>query len=139
MKKALILYNSKTGTTKKYAQQIAEYLETKKIEPGISSIQEYSVEMLDNADYLLLGCWTSGLMLFLQHPEKVWKDFAAKLPKSLKSKTAFFTTYKLLTGSMFKNMLKELDGKTTLPVTELKSRNGNLSVGDKAALDTFIG
>jgi len=138
MKKVAIIYNSKTGTTKKYAEEIGAYLESKDLEVITLSIQEYSAEILDNVDYLLLGCWTSGLMFFLQQPEKAWNDFASKLPDSIKSKTALFTTYKILTGSMFNKMRKQLKGRMESCLTEMKSRNGMLSKPDQTVLDDFI-
>jgi len=141
MEKAVILYNSKTGTTGKYAREIGEYMDSKGIEVQISSIQgyKYNEAILENARYVFLGCWTSGLMVILQHPEDVWKDFAANLPDMPNAKLALFTTYKILTGSMFKNMYKELDGKFGQPSLELKSRNGMLSEKDEKALDIFVG
>ena len=138
MKKAAIIYNSRTGTTKKYAEQIGDYLNNKGVETSVLPIKQYNDVYLDDIDYLLLGCWTSGLMFFLQHPDKAWKDFAVKLPKPLKPKTALFTTYKLLTGTMFKNMSRQLNGSAKAPLTELKSRNGTLSENDKSTLDNFI-
>jgi flavodoxin len=138
MKKVAIIYNSKTGTTKKYAEEIGAYLKSQDLEVNIFSIQDYSAEILENIDYLLLGCWTSGLMFFLQKPEKAWNDFASGLPGSIQSKTALFTTYKILTGSMFKKMRKQLTGRIKSCFTELKSRNGMLSISDKTVLDNFI-
>ena len=141
MEKAVILYNSKTGITAKYAREIGKYLEAKGVDVQISTIQgyKYNQEILDNADYVLLGCWTSGLMVILQHPETVWKEFAAKLPDMKNAKLALFTTYKILTGSMFRNMYKELNGKFAESSLELKSRNGMLSEEDEKAIDAFIG
>lgn len=138
MKRVTIIYNSKTGITKKYADEIGAYLKLKEFEVTILSIHEFRAEMLNNVDYLLLGCWTSGLMFFLQHPEKVWNDFATKLPNSIKSKTALFTTYKILTGSMFSKMRKQLNGRIDSCLTEIKSRNGMLSEHDKIVLDNFV-
>ena len=138
MEKAVLLYNSKTGTTAKYAGEIGNFIEEKDVEVQVSSIQDYHEEMLDEADYVLLGCWTNGLMVILQHPEVVWKKFAAKLPSMSNAKLGFFTTYKILTGSMFRKMNKELDGKFANPSLELKSRDGTLSRQDEAALDTFV-
>jgi len=138
MKKVAIIYNSKTGTTKKYAEEIGAYLKSQDLEVNTLSIQEYSAEILDNVEYLLLGCWTNGMMFFLQKPEKAWNDFASRLPDSIKSKTALFTTYKILTGSMFKKMRKQLDGRIESCLTELKSRNGMLSRSDKTVLDNLI-
>jgi flavodoxin len=138
MKTAVIIYNSKTGTTKKYAEEISRYLQSKGLDTQVTSIQAYSEDMLNNVDYVLFGCWTNGLMVILQHPDKDWVGFAAKLPSMPDVKVALFTTYKLLTGSMFRNMNKQLKGKYATPSLELKSRNGSLSEKDKQALDSFI-
>jgi flavodoxin len=139
MKTAVILYHSKTGTTKQYAEEISKYLKSKGLDTQVISIQAYSQDMLNNVDYVLFGCWTNGLMVILQHPEKEWKDFAAKLPSMPGVKVGLFTTYKILTGSMFRNMYKQLKGKFATPSLELKSRNGSLSEKDKQALDNLIG
>jgi flavodoxin len=138
MKTAAILYHSKTGTTKRYADEISKYLQSKGLDTQVTSIQAYSEDMLNNVDYVLFGCWTNGLMVILQHPEKIWVDFAAKLPSKRDVKVALFTTYKILTGSMFRNMYKELKGNFAPPSLELKSRNGSLSEKDKQALENFI-
>ena len=139
MKKAAIIYNSRTGTTKNYAEEIGAYLRKKEIEANVLSIKEYTEEIINEADYLLLGCWTNGLFFFLQHPDKDWKNFAAKLPNPIQQKTALFTTYKLLTGSMFRKMSRQLNSRVNAPLTELKSRNGMLSENDTKILDHFTG
>jgi len=138
MKKAAIIVNSKTGTTKQYAEEISKYLKSKGLDTQVTSIQAYSEDILNNVDYVLFGCWTSGLMVILQHPEQIWVDFADKLPSMPDVKVALFTTYKILTGSMFRNMYKHLKGRIATPSLELKSRNGLLSEKDKQALENFI-
>lgn len=138
MKKAVIVYTSRTGTTKKYAEEIGTYLAAKEIDTQVSSTQQFRQESLAQADYVFLGCWTNGLFFFLQHPNDIWNDFAAKLPQMPEAKLALFTTYKILTGSMFSNMYKQLDGRFASPSLELKSRDGLLSENDKKALDQFV-
>lgn len=138
MKKAVIIYNTKSGITKKFAEEIGAFLKIKELAIHILSIEDYKDEIIDDANYLFLGCWTSGLFLFMQHPNNSWKEFASKLPNGIKSKTALFTTYKMLTGSMFGIMRKYLDGKINSCPTELKSRNGLLSESDKTTLVEFI-
>ena len=138
MKKAVIIYNSKTGVTRKYAEDIGKYFQSKSIEIQLLSIQEYKEGLVDKATYVLLGCWTSGLFVVLQHPQKEWIDFARKLPNMPNTKIALFTTYKFLTGSMFKNMSRQIADKYTYSPVEFKSRNGLLSGNDKSALDKFI-
>jgi flavodoxin len=138
MKKATIIVNSKTGTTRQYADEISEYLKSKGLDSQVASIQDYSEDMLSDVDYVFFGCWTNGLMVILQHPEKIWVEFAANLPSKPDTKIALFTTYKILTGSMFRNMSKQLKGKFAAPSLELKSRNGSLSEIDKQALENLI-
>ena len=138
MKQAIIIYHSKTGTTKKYGEAIGAYLNGKGFETLITSTNDFRKEMLDGADYIFFGCWTSGLMIMLQKPEKSWIGFAENLPSKQASKVALFTTYKILTGSMFKNMYKELKGKFVPPTLELKSRGHFLSEKNRQDLDRFI-
>ena len=76
MKTSVIIYNSKTGTTKKYAEEISRYLQSKGLDTQVTSIQAYSEDLLNNVDYVLFGCCTNGLIVILQHPEKIWVDFA---------------------------------------------------------------
>ncbi|HNX65920.1 MAG TPA: flavodoxin family protein [Bacteroidales bacterium] len=139
MKKAAIVFQSRTGITRAYAEEIETYLQSKGIEVVSSSVRAYKNGICDGADYLLLGCWTNGLMVMFQHPDREWNDFAKKFENSGETKTALFTTYKILTGSMFKKMLKALESKINKPSVMLKSRNGTLSAADKKALDDFIG
>jgi flavodoxin len=138
MKQAIIIYHSKTGTTKKYGEAIGAYLNGKGFETLITSTNVFREEMLDGADYIFFGCWTSGLMIMLQKPEKSWVEFAEKLPRKQAPKVALFTTYKILTGSMFRNMYKELKGKFAPPILELKARGQFLSEKNKQDIDRFI-
>ena len=79
MKNALVIYNSKNGTTKNYAQEINRYFNNHDVSASVTSIEEFDEKMLQNIDYLLLGCWTSGLFFFLQGPDKEWINFASRL------------------------------------------------------------
>lgn len=42
-------------------------------------IEKFQEGMLQGADYLLLGCWTKGLLVIFQKPDEIWSDFAQKL------------------------------------------------------------
>ena len=138
MKKTIIIYHSNTGITQKYAQEIGKYLNRKRMDAFVTSTVVFRDDMLIGADYLFLGCWTNGLMFLLQKPEKSWVEFAAKLPVKSDVKVTLFTTYKILTGSMFKNMSKELKGKFDPPALGLKSRNQFLTEKNKLDIDRFV-
>lgn len=138
MKKAIIFYQSKTGTTKNYAQKIEEYLQSKQIETLCLPVKEYRESLLQNTDFLLLGCWTKGLMVVFQKPDEIWCDFAKKIVVPKSTKVALFATYKILTGSMFKKMAKCINHYNSLSFQSFKSRDGKLSEKDKIVLDEFI-
>jgi len=137
--KALIIYYSKTGRTRQMAYETDKYLKENNLNSKMISIYDVRPEDIMQVDIVLLGCWTSGLFLILQHPDKTWKEYAAKFPDLKGKKVGFFTTYRIVTGSMFRNLYKNLKGKLTEPVTlNLKSRNGKLSDENKALIKEFF-
>lgn len=136
--KAAIIYHSKRGTTQKYAAEIAFYLKKKGIESKVTSIQKFNNNDIVDVDYIFFGCWTSGLFVILQHPEKEWKEFAKSLQQNKTAKTALFTTYKLRTGSMFGNMKKALRDKTNEASMLLQSRDGELTENNRNLIDKFL-
>lgn len=138
MKRAIIFYQSKTGTTMNYAQELDAYFKANQIDTVCLSVEQYQQDIIQNTDYLLLGCWTKGLMVIFQKPDKIWGDFVKKISVPESTKVALFATYKIRTGSMFKNMAKYLNHAGNLSFPNLKSRNGKLSEKDKAVLDEFI-
>lgn len=135
---SIIIYNSKGGTTKAYAEQIAAYQKQNGIHPEVYSLEDFDMEKVKQADLLFLGSWTNGLFLFYQHPDKKWKEFARKLPELTNKKVVLFTTYKLLTGTMFKKMNKDLGLDMANGFKILKSRSSELTKEDKKILDSLM-
>lgn len=140
MKKAIVVYRSHSGVTRRYGEEIAAYLNSKGVAARAVSVGDCDMSTLAGADYLLLGCWTSGLFVVGQHPDEPWLAFVRAMPRLTEPgpKVALFTTYKLLAGSQFARMRAALAGKTARPELELKSRNGRLSPKDDEALELFV-
>jgi flavodoxin len=124
--KALVVYHSRKGTTRKFAEKIAEKLYNKKVDVITKDIEETTNEDLVNCDILYMGSWTNGTFLFNQKPDQLWVNFAESLPKAENKKTVLFTTYTIKTGSMFRNMKKYILPKGYKVVGSMKSRNGKL-------------
>ena len=143
MARAMVVYRSHTGVTRRYGEEIAAFLETKGVSATVVSVGECDMTGLKSADYLFLGCWTAGLFVVMQHPDEPWLAFVRDMPKLPSTaeggpKVALFTTYKLRTGSQFPKMRAALAGKTSPPLLELQSRDGSLSPRDDEALELFI-
>ena len=136
--KTSIIYNSHSGTTLAYAEEIGNFLSGNGIECKISSIDDYDKEYLLSSDLVMLGCWTSGLMIFAQHPDSAWKKFVEDMPVIRKKTLALFTTYKIATGSMFRKMENLLADKTDPPKAVLKSRSKQLTDKNKSTLEVLI-
>lgn len=138
MKKGIVIYCSKTGTTKKFGENISSYLSQKNAETNVVSIDDFNEEMLTDRDFVLFGCWTHGLMIFLQHPDKPWVEFIKTFPAIKNKKVGLFATYKVATGSMFKKMKKHLGDRVDTVEFELKSKRGELSEKYHANLDALV-
>jgi flavodoxin len=138
--KAIVVYRSHSGVTRSYGEEIAAFLISNGVTAQVVSVGECDIATLVDADYLVLGCWTSGLFVVMQHPDEPWKAFVRDKPvlTGPRPKVALFTTYKLRTGRQFPNMRAALVGKTATPQLELQSRNGHLSAADKQALTRFV-
>ncbi len=138
MKRALITYCSKTGITKGLSYQIELACRENGVETSLMSIDKFGPEALTGVDYVFLGCWTHGLMIMLQHPEKTWVAFARSLPDLTGKRIVLFTTYKLAVGSMFRNMRRALKCQPQDIVLEVKSRGALLSETDRNALKHIL-
>lgn len=139
MKKAIIIYHSMKGTTKQFSYEIADYLNIKNIDSKVTSVESCQETDLSSYDYIFLGCWTKGLMFFAQHPDAQWQQFVKSLRLPAHAKIAMFTTYKILTGSMFSNMNKCIPENHPENVLQIKSRNSTLPANMSLKIDDFIG
>ena len=122
---ALIVYYSKNGTTRKFAEAIAYQVKKRVDHIKIKSIEEVSLQDVIHCDLLYLGCQTSDMFVFNQKLGKPWVDFVSKLPDLESKTTVLFTTYRLTTGSMFRKMKEILAPKGFDVIGCMKSRNGN--------------
>jgi flavodoxin len=138
MPTARVVYRSATGTTRRFAEEIGAHLRTRGVDTVVQSVGEADPASLASADFVLLGCWTSGLFVVAQHPDEPWLAFVRDVPALGVAKVGLFTTYKLRTGSMFPRMRAALAGKAGEAGFELKSKDGHLSDAARQALDAFI-
>jgi flavodoxin len=143
VKKAIVVYRSHSGVTRRYGEEIGTWLTAHDVASQVLSVGEADPATVTDADYVFLGCWTSGLFVIRQHPDEPWLAFVRDMPdlparKPKRPRVALFTTYKLATGSQFTKMRAALAGKTPPPELDLKSRHGHLSARDRQALERFV-
>jgi flavodoxin len=139
MPTAAVVHRSHTGTTRRLAEEIGAHLELRGLVTTVQSVGDCDPASLAAVDFVLLGCWTSGLFVVAQHPDEPWMAFVRDLPALGHTRVGLFTTYKLATGSMFPRMRAALGTKAGRVELELKSRDGHLSDAGRLAVDRFIG
>jgi flavodoxin len=136
MKKALIIVQNKNNTTRKFGEEIAEFLLKRGLFAELIPINNFEPKTLEGADYLLLSGWRNGSVF--SKTDNEWVSFVKRLPTLNGIKTALFATYKIFPGRIFRSMKKYLREKTDNLTFDFKSRDGYLSVSDKLTLNDFI-
>jgi len=139
MKKAIIIFQSKNSTTKKFGEEIAQFLLNRGLTAELIPISSFEPQKLKDADYLLLSGWGKESLFPQNQPDNEWITFVKSLPTLDGIKTALFSTYKFFSGSMFKSMKRYLGEKSKNLEFAFKSRDGSLSISEKMALNDFIG
>jgi flavodoxin len=139
MKKALVIVQSKNSRTKKFGEEITEFLLNRGLSAELIPINRFEPNKLEDADYLLLSGGENGSLLSFGQQDSEWQSFVNKLPTLNGIKTALFATYKIFPGGMIRKMKKYLKEKTDNLSFALKSRDGSLTVSDKMDLNDFIG
>lgn len=127
MNRALILHHSRRGTTAAYAQEIADELTGRGIPVTVKPMYQASGAPVAEVDTIFLGCWTSGLFFFRQRPEPDWVRYLHELPDISNKEIVLFTTYKIVTGTMFSEMARHLPAGTRLSLVKIKSRSSRLT------------
>ncbi len=136
MKKAIIIVQNKNNTTRKFGEEIAEFLLNRGLSAELIPINSFEPKKLEGADYLLLSGWKNGSIF--SRTDSEWISFVKRLPTLNGIKTALFATYKVFPGGMFRRMKKYLREKTDTLSFTFKSSDGSLSVSDKLELNDFI-
>ena len=138
MKNAVIIYQSKGGTTKQFGFEIASILNEHGLTTRVCSVNECSENDLQKADFIFFGCWTKGLMIFAQHPDREWTNFVSSVKIPETTRIGLFATYKIATGKMFSKMKKALPGEQNKELPELKSKNGKVSFKQSEMMKQFV-
>ncbi len=137
MTRTAIVYRSRTGVTRRMAEEMADLLEARGMPVELGAVDQCDPGSMAGVDVLLLGCWTEGLFVIRQHPDHAWIDFVRQLPALPNTRIGLFATYKLATGRMFSEMRRHLAGHAPAVSLELKSRDGHLSAAHRSALEAL--
>ena len=107
--KALVIYESLTGTTRKAAGLIAGSLESTGWEATVSSVTHVDMQSLADADLVIVGSWTDGFVFIGQRPGRSGRLKA--LPVMYGKKCVVYCTYAVDPGQTLEKLSTILRGR----------------------------
>lgn len=126
--KAMLIYESMTGNTKKAAEHIAEALQKRGVSvTAVSPTTNINYQALSNADLVIIGTWTDGLFVVGQRPAKAAR---LRLLPAMKSKqAAVFCTYALDPGRVLQKLTTIVEGLGAEVIGGMSIRRSDLAAG----------
>ncbi|MFQ5522567.1 MAG: flavodoxin family protein [Acidimicrobiia bacterium] len=131
-----IVYDSRTGTTKAAAEEMAQLATAAGHEVSVVAVQAASAAEVSSADAVCVGSWTEGLFFILQHATKATMEFIDSLELD-GAPSAVFCTYKTSPGKMLDKMAEALEARGAKVTARLRSRGPYAPEGFKGWLDSL--
>jgi len=107
--KAVVLYESMTGNTKRAAELIGGALAAAGDEVAVHAVNDFNFHELAVADVVFVGTWVDGLVLFGQRPGRAGRLW--KLPVLDRKPVAVFCTYAINAGKALDKTAAILEAK----------------------------
>ena len=106
--KAVIIYNSLTGTTEKAAHRIASELKALRVDATPVPIAEADEATVAEADLVVVGTWTDGIIIVGQKP--AGRKKLRSLPSLAGKRAVVFCTYAVDPGQTLEKLVAEVEG-----------------------------
>jgi len=107
--RAVIIYNSLTGTTRKAAHRISSELRALRIEATPVPIAEVDEATVADVDLVIVGTWTDGLIVVGQKP--AGRKKLRGLPSLAGKKAVVYCTYAVDPGQTLEKLVAEVEAK----------------------------
>jgi hypothetical protein len=125
--KAVVVYESLTGNTRKAAGFIAAELERGGVSTTVSPITAIDYQALAEADLVVVGTWTDGLVLFGQRPGRSGR--LKKLPYISGKRCAVFVTYAIDAGNVLDKLVALMEDRGAEVLGGMAIRRDDLAGG----------
>ena len=126
---AVVIFESLTGNTRKAAGFIAAELERGGVATTVSPITAVNYQALADADLVVIGTWTDGLVLFGQRPGRSGR--LKKLPYITGKKCAVFVTYAVDAGNVLDKLVAMMEDRGGDVVGGMAIRRNDLAAGSQ--------
>lgn len=107
--RAVIIYNSLTGTTRRAAHRIASELRALRVEATPVPIAEVDEATVADVDLVIVGTWTDGVVILGQKP--AGRKKLRGLPSLAGKRAVVFCTYAVDPGQTLDKLVAEVEAK----------------------------
>jgi menaquinone-dependent protoporphyrinogen IX oxidase len=107
--KAVVLFESLTGNTRRAAELIGGALQTHEVEVKVRPIDAFDYHEVAVADVVFIGTWVDGFIVAGHRPGRAGK--LHKLPVLDRKPVAVFVTYAINPGKALDRTVRVLEGR----------------------------
>jgi len=127
--RAIVIYESLTGNTRKAAGLIAAELIAQGVSAVVCPITRIDYQALSQADLVIVGSWTDGVFVVGQRPGRAGRLRA--LPVVDGKRALVFCTYALNPGHVLEKMTEILTGRGAEVLGGMAIRRDKLADGSR--------
>ena len=125
--RAAVIYESLTGNTRRTAGFIAAELARVGIEASVFPVTRVDYQALAEADLVIVGSWTDGLVFFGQRPGRATR--LRKLPVLTGKKCLVFCTYAINCGATLDKLSRIMEERGADVLGGMAIRRDHLAEG----------
>ncbi|HEX2851372.1 MAG TPA: flavodoxin domain-containing protein [Acidimicrobiales bacterium] len=125
--KAVVIYESLTGNTRRAAGQIGTLLEASGVATKVMPITDIDYQALGDADLVIVGTWTDGLVLFGQRPGRAGR--LRSMPFVAGKRCAVYVTYAIDQGRALEKLAAILEDRGADVIGGMAIRRDNIPEG----------
>ncbi len=107
--RAVVIYESLTGNTARAGRLIAEQLTARGITTAAYPITNPDYQVLSEADLVIVGSWTDGIVIAGQKPGRSWR--IKKMPAISGKKAVVYATYAIDAGKVLDKLVALVEGR----------------------------
>jgi flavodoxin len=107
--RGVVIYESLTGNTAKAGRMIAERLTAEGIPTAAYSVTKVDYQVLSEADLVVVGSWTDGIVIAGQKPGRSWR--LKRMPAIAGKKAVVYATYAIDPGKVLDKLVEIVEGR----------------------------
>ena len=132
----MVISESLTGNTRQVANMIASQLAAQGVEAVACPITAVDYQALSDADMVIVGTWTDGVVFFGQRPGRAHRLRA--MPSMAGKRAVVFCTYAIDPGRTLDKLRAIVEGRGAEVIGGMAIRRDNLAGGARELVDRLV-